>query len=160
MIYDVIEVRPIKDYRLWLKFDDGIAGDVDISKIVDFKGVFKPLQNKTYFRRVRIVKDMGTISWPNDADIDPLVLHSAVTGEPIEWETDETIEYTNPVLQDAKKLRIATKVIDAVALQIIERRRKMPQTQLNELLCRMLPWANPETVSRRTSYWIRRRAGN
>ena len=155
MIYDVVEVKPLKDYRLWLKFDDGVAGEVDISKIVEFRGVFKLLQNRTYFRRVRII--LGTIAWPNEADIDPLVLYSAVTGKPIEWETDEKSEYTNPVLQDAKRLRIATKVIDAVALQIIESRSKIQQPQLNELLCRMLPWANPETVSRRTDYWIRRR---
>ena len=161
MIYDVVEVRPLKDYRLWLKFDDSITGEVDISKIVEFKGVFKPLQNKTYFRRVRVVKDLGTIAWPNEADIDPLVLYSAVTGKPIEWETDEVTEYTNPVLQDAKRLRIATKVIDAVAQQIIASRRElMPQSQLNELLCRMLPWANPDTVSRRTNHWIRKRQTN
>ncbi len=157
MIYDIVKVKPLGDYRLWLRFDDGVTGEVDISKIVEFKGVFKPLQNKTYFRRVRVIKELGTIAWPNEADIDPLVLYSAVTGKPIDWETEDAPEYTNPVLQDVKRLRIATKVIDAVALQVISSHRKsMPQPQLNELLCRMLPWANPETVSRRTNHWIRK----
>ena len=160
MIYDVVEVKPVKDYRLWLKFDDGVTGEVDINQIVEFKGVFRPLRNKTYFRRVRIVKEWGTIAWPNEADIDPLVLYSAVTGKPIEWETDEVSEYTNPVLQDAKRMRIATKVIDAVALQIMDSRQEMPLPQLNELLCRMLPWANPGTVSWRTGYWLRKRCLN
>jgi hypothetical protein len=156
MIHDIVEVKPLGDYRLWLKFNDGNSGEVDISEIIEFTGVFKPLKNRTYFRRVRILSDLGTIAWPNEADIDPLVLYSAVTGKPIDWETDEMPEYTNPVLEDAKRLRIATRVIDVVAQEIITSRKKsVAQTELKELLCRMLPWANPETVSRRSSYWIR-----
>jgi hypothetical protein len=33
---------------------------------------------------VRVNPELGTIAWPNDADWDPLVLYSLVTGRPIE----------------------------------------------------------------------------
>lgn len=38
--------------------------------------VFEQLaSNDDEFRKVRVDPDIGTISWPNGADIDPLVLH-------------------------------------------------------------------------------------
>jgi hypothetical protein len=42
MLRDVVEVTAVGDYRLHLKFDDGVEGDVDIAKVVPFKGVFGP----------------------------------------------------------------------------------------------------------------------
>lgn len=36
-----------------------------------------------YFSQVRVDEEAGTIVWPNGADLDPLVLHSKVTGIPI-----------------------------------------------------------------------------
>ncbi len=48
------------------------------------QGVFAPLRDPAYFARVRVNPDLGTICWPNDADWDPLVLYSLVTGRPIE----------------------------------------------------------------------------
>ena len=158
---DVIKVKHLDGYRLFVEFKDGESGEVDISKLVRFRGILEPLRDLEFFTQVKINHECGVLEWPNGVDIDPLILYSAVTGKPIEWETDEVTEYTNPVLQDAKRLRIATKVIDAVALQIIDSQSElMAKPQLNALLCRMLPWANPETVSRRTSHWIRKRNTN
>jgi hypothetical protein len=71
------------DYRLFIRFEDGASGSVDVSALVDFRGVFAPLSDKSYFEQVRVEPDLGTIVWPNRADIDPVVLYSTATGEPL-----------------------------------------------------------------------------
>ncbi len=84
MLNDVVEVEPRGEYRLWLRFQDGVQGEVDLRPALTFQGVFAPLRDSTYFARVRVNPELGTICWPNDADWDPLVLYSLVTGRPIE----------------------------------------------------------------------------
>lgn len=82
---DVIAATPLAAYKLHLCFDDGVEGDVDISKIVPFDGVFAALREPAVFRSVTVDPELGTVVWPGGADIDPLVLHSAITGHPIRW---------------------------------------------------------------------------
>jgi Protein of unknown function (DUF2442) len=83
MLVDIEEVEILDGYNLKLRFADGIEGVLDISKIVDFKGVFKPLRDIDYFRKVALYQEGGTIFWPNGADIDPDVLYSLVSGKPL-----------------------------------------------------------------------------
>jgi hypothetical protein len=83
MLKDVIDVRVMDDYHLHLRFEDGVQGAVDVADLVAFTGVFAPLRSHDYFRRVRVDAELGTICWPNGADLDPDVLYSLVTGEPI-----------------------------------------------------------------------------
>jgi hypothetical protein len=81
---DVVKVEPRGGYRLWLQFQDGVGGEVDLEPLLNFQGVFAPLRDPAYFARVAVHPEVGTIHWPNDADWDPLVLYSLVTGRPIE----------------------------------------------------------------------------
>jgi hypothetical protein len=69
--------------RLRLRFEDGVEGIVDVAQIVQFSGVFAPLQAREFFVRVQVDPELGTIVWPNRADLDPDVLYSAATGEPL-----------------------------------------------------------------------------
>lgn len=85
-MYDVVEVRPLKGYRLRLRFADGASGIVDVSSRVPFKRVFAPLRDPEYFRRVRVNADLGTVVWPNGADLDPVVLYCLATGAPVPGE--------------------------------------------------------------------------
>lgn len=78
MLVDVIDLRVTGNHSLWLRFDDGTEGDVDLAPILSFKGVFEPLRDPAYFASVRIERDLGTIVWPNGADIAPERLHEAV----------------------------------------------------------------------------------
>jgi uncharacterized protein DUF2442 len=84
MLSDVVKVEPRGGYRIWLQFQDGGEGEVDLEPRLSFQGMFAPLRDPAYFARVRVNPDLGTISWPNDADWDPLVLYSLVTGRSIE----------------------------------------------------------------------------
>jgi hypothetical protein len=83
MLKDVTAVQPLDGYRVHIRFEDGVEGIVDLAEIISFTGVFAPLQDRAYFAQVYVNPDVGTICWPNEADIDPDVLYALVTGEPI-----------------------------------------------------------------------------
>ena len=83
MLKDIVEVHPLDGYRLRLRFEDGVTGEVDLEKMIQFEGIFAPLKDRAMFVQVRVISDVGTIVWPNGADLDPLVLYSQVTGAPI-----------------------------------------------------------------------------
>ncbi|GMQ79467.1 MAG: DUF2442 domain-containing protein [Anaerolineae bacterium] len=83
MLIDVIDVRPLNPYKLRLRFEDGVTGVVDLEKLIDFRGIFEPLRDDKFFAQATVDPDIGTIFWPNGADIDPDVLYALVIGEPI-----------------------------------------------------------------------------
>jgi hypothetical protein len=83
MLQDIVEVRYMENYQIYLKFENGKEGIVDLSKLIEFKGIFASLENLDYFKTVQINPEWGTIYWENGADLDPDVLYSIVTGQPI-----------------------------------------------------------------------------
>lgn len=86
MLRDVVAVQVVGPHRLRLRFDDGIEGEIDVAREVSFDGVFEPLKDGAFFSQVRVDPDLGTIAWPNGADLDPLVLYARVTGQPLPTE--------------------------------------------------------------------------
>lgn len=84
MLKDVAEVRPLGGYRVHLRFEDGVQGDLDLGKIIEFKGIFALLRDEKEFAKVQVHPELGTIVWPNGADLDPDVLYATVAGEPID----------------------------------------------------------------------------
>ena len=84
MLKDISSVQPLENYQLYLKFEDNQEGVVDISQLIEFTGIFAPLQDLTYFNQVKINPEWGTIYWENGADLDPDVLYSIVTNQPIQ----------------------------------------------------------------------------
>ena len=83
MLKDVIEVKPLNAYKLRLRFEDGVTGIIDLEELVDFTGIFKPLKDHQYFIQATVDPDVGTIYWPNGADIDPDVLYALLTDKPV-----------------------------------------------------------------------------
>jgi len=83
MLKDIVEARPLEEYRLYLRFEDGVQGVVDLAKLVRFEGVFAPLRERANFVEVRVDPEIGTVCWPSGADLDPDVLYAQLTGEPI-----------------------------------------------------------------------------
>jgi hypothetical protein len=73
----VIGVEVIGDHRLRLSFEDGAEGEIDLSSW-RWRGVFEPLADQSYFGRVVLDEELGTIVWPNGADIAPETLHAWV----------------------------------------------------------------------------------
>ncbi|HVT03984.1 MAG TPA: DUF2442 domain-containing protein [Thermoanaerobaculia bacterium] len=76
-LVDVVAVRHVRDHIVWVKFEDGAEGEVDLAG--SLRGpVFEPLRNVEYFKQVRVDPELGTIAWPNGADIAPETLYARV----------------------------------------------------------------------------------
>lgn len=86
MIPDVVAVTSVGPHRLHLEFSDGVKGELDFSDVIMFEGVFAPLRDPAVFALARVDPEAGTVVWPNGVDLDPLVLHSRVTGKPITFD--------------------------------------------------------------------------
>ncbi len=83
MLKDIVSAQPLTGYRLHLRFEDGVEGDVDVSGLVRFDGIFAALRDHAFFEQVRVNPELGAIYWPNGADLDPDVLYSRITGIPL-----------------------------------------------------------------------------
>jgi hypothetical protein len=71
----VREVEPLDGFFLRVVFDDGSVLEVDLEP--DLWGpMFEPLREPALFGQVRVDEELGTIVWPNGADLDPDVLHN------------------------------------------------------------------------------------
>jgi hypothetical protein len=72
----LIEAIPVDEYAVHVRFEDGVTADVDLSYLLDYGGVFEPLHDVKYFRRLHADVEAGTIVWPNKADIAPETLYA------------------------------------------------------------------------------------
>jgi len=75
MDWDVTEVKVAGDYALWVRFQDGIEGEVRFLPTF-FRGVFTPLQDPTQFDRVTAVD--GVVTWPGELDLAPDAMHREI----------------------------------------------------------------------------------
>jgi hypothetical protein len=66
----VTAVRYLRDYVLWLRFDDGAEGEIDLAGQL-IGEVFEPLHDVTLFAAVRLDAEIRTVAWPNGADLAP-----------------------------------------------------------------------------------------
>jgi hypothetical protein len=71
----VVQAEHRGEFRLHLKFTDGVQGTIDFEPWLDGP-VFEALKEPAYFRRFFV--EGGTVAWPNGADVAPETLHDAV----------------------------------------------------------------------------------
>lgn len=88
MPVDIVTVKTLHGYRLQLGFEDGSKGIVEVRKLVALTGIFAPLDDEEFFRKVTVNAELGTVVWPNGSDLDPDVLHGLVLGNPLETQRD------------------------------------------------------------------------
>jgi hypothetical protein len=48
-----VEVKALANYRIWLRYDDGTEGEVDLADLAG-RGVFKAWNTATFFESVRV----------------------------------------------------------------------------------------------------------
>ena len=65
----------LPNYRLSLTFNDGTHGIADLSALqtADDCGMYESLKDRSFFAQAHL--EMGTVTWPNGADLDPAWLH-------------------------------------------------------------------------------------
>ena len=68
----ISKVVPTNNYKLNLVFTNGESGVYDCSNLLDF-GIFKELNDKNYFNKVKVCH--GSITWPHEQDICPDTLY-------------------------------------------------------------------------------------
>ncbi len=81
MLYDIIEVKVVKDYVIRLRFENGVEGEIDVSTLVPFQGIFAQLEDTDYFATVQVNSNLGTIVWDNGADLSPEYLYAIISNE-------------------------------------------------------------------------------
>jgi hypothetical protein len=73
-LVDVLRLRPLERYRLWLRFTDGSEGVRDLSDVITQGGpMVEPLRDPSYFARAFV--EAGAPTWRNGFDLDPINLY-------------------------------------------------------------------------------------
>ena len=74
MILHILEATVVGPHTLALLFNDGARKQVDVLPLL--RGpVFEPLRDPQYFARVTVDPVLGTVVWPNEADLAPEALY-------------------------------------------------------------------------------------
>lgn len=72
-------VKAIENYKLHVEFSDGVKGDYDVSHLAG-KGVFKSWESNNNFYKVSIDPESGSITWPDELDIDTIKIYCDIKG--------------------------------------------------------------------------------
>ena len=91
-LIDALEVQPREGYRIWLRFADGVSGEVDLAPLAG-QGVFKAWDDLEFFKGVYITPVIGAIAWSEGIELWPEDLYLVLTGQsdnllPIKPETN------------------------------------------------------------------------
>ncbi|HLP18631.1 MAG TPA: DUF2442 domain-containing protein [Bacteroidota bacterium] len=83
-LIDAVTVKALAGRKLELTFEDGVIAVIEMDKIVkNYTGIFEPLLKDYFFNLVKVDPELGTIVWPNGADICPATLYAHATGKPL-----------------------------------------------------------------------------
>jgi hypothetical protein len=70
----VIGVEPQAEYKVLLTFDNKEVREFDMKPYIKRSSFFKQLEDKDYFKTVRV--SLGSIQWKNGQDLSPYTLYS------------------------------------------------------------------------------------
>ncbi len=74
-----IEVKALPGFRLWLRYEDGVEGEIDVSDLAG-RGVFKAWADEAFFRTLHIASH-GAIAWDDDLELCPDAMYLRLTGK-------------------------------------------------------------------------------
>ncbi len=76
MFMHVTQARYCGDYKVWVAFNDGAEGEIDVSSEL-YGELFEPLKDKEFFRSFTL--EGHTLSWSNGADFAPEFLREQLS---------------------------------------------------------------------------------
>lgn len=76
----IVACKALPRYRIWIRFEDGLEGEVDLSHLVG-QGVFKAWKSVEFFNQLRVDPKTATLTWEEDIDLDPYVLREKILGK-------------------------------------------------------------------------------
>lgn len=75
----IISAKSCTAYKIWLRYSDGVEGEVDLSHLVG-KGVFSAWKDKKVFQSFR-VKNGRVVIWTDEIDLCADSLYLEITGK-------------------------------------------------------------------------------
>jgi hypothetical protein len=75
----IVAVEALSGYRLKLRYDDGVAGEISLIHLLD-KPVFQPLRDPSLFSQVKVRRGRA-LEWPGEVDLCADALYLEITGE-------------------------------------------------------------------------------
>ena len=75
MIPWVIDAKYIEGYTVWVSFNDGAKGHIDLSSELEGE-IFEPLKDISYLKNFKI--QGHTLAWDNVADFAPEFLRESI----------------------------------------------------------------------------------
>lgn len=76
-MFHVEEAKYLRDYVIWVKFNNGLEGEVDLEGELTGE-VFGPLKDKNLFKSFKVDHELETIVWENGADLAPEFLRDNI----------------------------------------------------------------------------------
>ncbi|MBM3357461.1 MAG: DUF2442 domain-containing protein [Betaproteobacteria bacterium] len=73
-MHTITECRAEGNYTLWIRFDDGLEGNVYLGDLVATNS-YQALSDETMFRRVEIDPVSNAVTWGAGIHLDPEVLY-------------------------------------------------------------------------------------
>ena len=74
MNYRLVVARHVAQYTVWLRFSDGVEGEIDLRGEL-YGPMFEPLKDPEIFKSFSVHPELHTLIWPNGADFSPEFLH-------------------------------------------------------------------------------------
>ena len=63
-----LSVKALHGYKIWIKFSDGVEGEIDLSRFAE-QVWFRPWKDRSVFENVRIVPNEAIV-WGDDDETD------------------------------------------------------------------------------------------
>jgi hypothetical protein len=84
MIVNIQEARYLDGYRIWLKFNTGEFGEVDLHDLILKYNAASPLRDVKQFSQFKL-DEWPTLAWDCGFDVSPETLYERATGKTIDW---------------------------------------------------------------------------